>query len=108
MGQPVSVLEKPSATPGVVRFETNRAFTGTGHEHYHVDDEILGHRPPDLIAKKIFEHGGVERIHINSNVVTVLLARGGDSEGIAEIIGDLYTYYRPGVPVPTPEDFAAG
>lgn len=106
MGQPVSVLEKPTATPGVVRFETNRAFTGTGHELYSEGDEILGERPPDLIARRLFDRGGIERVHINSNVITVTIARGGDTEGIAGIIGDLYTYYRPGVPVPTPEDFA--
>jgi len=106
MGQPVSVLEKPSATPGVVRFETNRAFTGTGHEVYLKGQEILGDRPPDEIARKLFERGGVERVHVNSNVITVILARGADTDGMAELIGDLYTYYRPGVRVPTPEDFA--
>ena len=106
MGQPVTVLERPSAVPGVVRFETNRALTGTGHEVYREGEVVLGDRPPDLIARRLFERGGVERVHVNSNVVTVHLARGGDSSGIAEMIGDLYTYYRPGVRVPTPEDFA--
>ena len=52
-----------------------------------------------------FERGGIDRIHVNSNVITVELSRGRDAEGIDEIIGDLYTYYRPGVPVPTPADF---
>ncbi|MCB1271948.1 MAG: hypothetical protein M9942_03070 [Microthrixaceae bacterium] len=106
MGQPVTVLEKQSAVPGVVRFETNRALTGTGHEAYRQDEEIRGQRPPDLVARRLFERGGVERVHVNGNVITVHLARGGDTDGIADLIGDLYTYYRPGVPVPTPEDFA--
>ena len=34
MGQPVTVIEKPSSHPGVVRYETNRALTGMGHEVY--------------------------------------------------------------------------
>lgn len=106
MGQPVSVLEKPTSTPGVVRFEANRTFTGTGHELYLEGEEILGERPPDVIARSLFDRGGVERVHVNSNVITVTLARGADAEGLAGIIADLYTYYRPGVPVPTPEDFA--
>lgn len=106
MGRPVSVIEKPTATPGVVRFETNRALTGTGHELYLRGEGIRGERPPDVIARRLFEHGGVERVHVNSNVITVSLAPGVDTEGMAGIIGDLYTYYRPGVPVPTPEDFA--
>jgi hypothetical protein len=108
VGQPVTVLEKPSHRPGVLRFETNRVLSGTGHEHYEAGQEILGQRPPDLIAARLFERGGVDRVHVNGNVITVTLARGGDAEGIAEIVGDLYTYYRPGVPVPTPADFETG
>lgn len=106
MGQPVTVLEKPSPRQGVVRFEINRALTGTGHERYVVDGEILGDRPPDVLARRLFERGGIDAIHINSNVITVVLARGASAEGIPETIGELYTYYRPGVPVPSPEDFA--
>lgn len=106
MGQPVTVLEKPSHRQGVVRFEINRALTGTGHERYLVDDEILGDRPPDVVARRLFERGGIDAIHINSNVITVVLAPGASAAGIPEVIGDLYTFYRPGVPVPSPEDFA--
>ncbi len=32
MGQPVTVIEKPSSHPGVVRYETNRVLTGMGHD----------------------------------------------------------------------------
>jgi hypothetical protein len=39
-------------------------------------------------------------------MITVHLSRGADTDGITEIIEDLYTHYRPGVPVPSPEDFA--
>ena len=106
MGQPVTVLEKPSVRPGVVRFEINRALTGTGHESYVAGEEIVGDRPPDELARRMFARGGIDAIHVNSNVITVVLARGGDTDGLRELIGDLYTYYRPGVPVPSPEDFA--
>ena len=34
MGQPVTVIEKPSSKHGVVRFETNRSLTGTEHVRY--------------------------------------------------------------------------
>jgi len=33
MGQPINVVEKPSSTPGLARFEINRSLTGMGHEH---------------------------------------------------------------------------
>lgn len=109
MGQPVSVIEKPSSRPGVVRYELNRTLTGMGHERYRHDRPVEGERPPDVLARRLFEVGGVEAIHINSNVVTVDLAKGvSDTSALLEVIGDLYTYYRPGVEVPTPESFGAG
>ncbi len=107
MGQPVTVLEKPSSRPGVIRYEINRTLTGMGHERYRQDRPVEGDRPPDVLARRLFEHGGIELIHINSNVITVELARGGDADGIAGIIEDLYTYYRPGVEVPDPASFGS-
>ena len=105
MGQPVTVIEKPSSRPGVVRFEINRTLTGMGHERYKVGTPVEGNRPPDELARRLFDHGGIDSIHINSNVITLDMAKGGNSDGIAGVIEDLYTYYRPGVEVPTPESF---
>jgi hypothetical protein len=107
MGQPVSVIEKPSSAGGVVRFEINRTLTGMAHERYLPDQPVEGDRPPDELARRLFERGGIDSLHINSNVITVHLARGADTAGITDIIEDLYTHYRPGVPVPSPEDFGA-
>ena len=107
MGQPVTVLEKPSSRAGVVRFEINRTLTGMGHERYRIGQEVQGDRPPDILARRLFEHGGIDAIHINSNVITLDLSKGGDTDGIAEVIQDLYTYYRPGVEVPDPASFGA-
>ena len=108
MGQPISVIEKKSKATGVVRYDTNRVLTGTGHERYRPGDVIVGHRPPDEIARRLFERGGVDGVHINGSVVSVDLAKGATSDGIKEIIEDLYTYYRPGVEVPTfPEPAAS-
>ena len=83
MGQPVTVIEKPSTQGGVVRFEINRTLTGMGHERYLADQVVEGDRPPDELARRLFAHGGIDGIHINSNVITVHLARGGDSGGPA-------------------------
>ena len=100
MGQPVTVIEKQSTTTGVVRFELNRVLTGTGHERYKPGDTIVGDRPPDVLARRLLEHGGIDGIHINGSVVSVDVAKGHTAEGLKEIIEDLYTYYRPGVEVP--------
>jgi hypothetical protein len=97
MGQPVVVTEKPAGRPDVVRFEANRVLTGMAHERYRVADAVTGDRPPDELARRLFERGGVEAVHVYGNVVTVVLGRGAHSDGIREIIEGLYTYYREGV-----------
>lgn len=94
MGQPIVVIEKPSiANPGMVRFETNRAITGMGHERYVAGSEVRGDRPPDELARRLLAHGGIETVHINGSVVTVDLAKGRTSDGLKQIIEDLYIFY---------------
>ena len=105
MGQPITVVEKPSATRGVVRFETNRSITGMGHERYRTGDEVVGERPPDELARRLFATGAVDAVHIYSNVITVDLARGASSEGLRDLIHELFIFYRPGV-VAGPDGFA--
>lgn len=99
MGQPVTVVQKPSSNPGVVRFEINRAITGMGHERYLAAPGQEYDRPCDEMARRLFTHEGVESVHINSNVITVSVSHGADSGRLAEEIEGLFTYYRPGVEV---------
>ncbi|MFA5566216.1 MAG: hypothetical protein WC184_09820 [Acidimicrobiia bacterium] len=105
MGQPVTVIEKPSSIPGTVRFEINRSLTGMGHERYVAGTLIEGDRPPDRLARSLFEHGGIESVHIYANVITVTLDEHRNSSGLKEIIEDLYIYYLPGVEVAPVEGF---
>ncbi len=93
MGQSIVVIEKPSSNPGVVRFETNRAFTGMGHERYRAGTEVWGERPPDELARRILARGGVTGVQINGNVVTVDLEKGYGTEGLKEIVENLYRFY---------------
>jgi hypothetical protein len=97
VGQPIVVTEKPTARPGVWRYEVNRVLTGMAHERYTAGQEVTGDRPPDEVARRLFAHGGVAAVHVYGNVITVTLARGGHNEGLSEIIEGLYTYYREGV-----------
>jgi hypothetical protein len=106
MGEPVTVIEKPASRPGFLRFETNRSLTGMGHERYQAGDTIRRHRPPDQLAKRLFETGKVDEVHVYGQAITLKLFKDATSDGLKEIIEDLYTYYRPGVEVPTPESFA--
>ena len=102
MGQPITVVEKPSSRTGVVRYETNRALTGMGHERYRAGDEILGTAPADELARRLFDRGGITGVHVNGNVVTVELAEAeAEAEGIDEVIASLYLYWVEGVEVPS-------
>ena len=104
MGQPVTVIERPSSRPGVVRFEINRSLTGMGHEYYDGPPPDTRTRPPDELARRLFASGRIDGMHINSNVITLDMSKGADTAGLQQVIEDLFIHYRPGVPVPTAED----
>ena len=93
MGQSIVVTEKPSSTPGVTRFETNRALTGMDHERYVAGQEVWGERPPDELARRLLAQPSVAGVQINSNMVTVDLHKGYDATGLLEIIENLYRFY---------------
>ncbi|CAN5137967.1 hypothetical protein BH20ACT3_BH20ACT3_16990 [soil metagenome] len=93
MGQSIVVNEKPSPNPGVVRFETNRALSGMGHERYRAGTEVWGDRPTDELARRLLARGGVSGVQINGNMVTVDLEKGHDSDGLKVVIENLYRFY---------------
>jgi hypothetical protein len=107
MGQPITVVEKPSATPGVVRFDLNRSLTGMGHERYRTRDDATGDRIVDELVRRLFDTGKVGGVHVYSNVITVDLLKGMDSAGLAGVIHDLFIYYTPGVVPPSDEELIA-
>lgn len=97
MGQPITVVRKPSPKPNTVRFEINRTLTGMGHERYDAGSDVSGDRPPDELARRLFERGGVRRVHVYSNLISIQLDAGAKADGLEEIIRDLYIHYRTGV-----------
>ena len=110
MGQPVAVVAKPSNTPGILRLEANRNLTGMGHERFRSPAEAIGPRPSAVLARRLFETGKVDAVHVYLNMVTVDLSKGHTPEGLDEILENLYIYYTPGfVPPPLvmPEEPAA-
>jgi hypothetical protein len=107
MGQLVGVVEKPSTTPGVVRFELNRSLSGMGHERFTSVDQAIGPKPSSALARLLFATGQVAGIHIYGNIVTVDIAKGFDSSGLGDIVRGMYQYWKPGVVPPAFEDLVA-
>jgi hypothetical protein len=101
MGQPITVVEKPSPKPGVVRFEINRSLTGMGHERFTRDKPVEGHRPVDELARRLLATGAVDGVHVNSSVITVDLSKGARRGELADVIRDLFIHYGEAAPAPT-------
>jgi hypothetical protein len=93
MGQPITVVEKPSSNPAILRFETNRPLSGMGHERYTEPPPEILDRPVDELARRLFAAGGVESVHINGSVVTVRLGGGRRGEGLADVVRHLFRHY---------------
>ena len=104
MGQLVAVTEKPSSTPGVVRFEINRTLSGQGHERFRSVLDAHGNTPSDELARRLFGTGQVAGVHVYSNIITVDLEKGFDSAGLSDLVRDMYTYWKPGVEPPSLAD----
>lgn len=94
MGQPITVVEKHSRRAGVVRFEINRPLTGMGHERYLLGQPIDGQRPPDELARRLFERGGIDAVHIYDNMITLDLSKGSTDDGLIDVIRELFLFYR--------------
>jgi hypothetical protein len=87
-----------------VRFELNRALTGMGHEHFASVAEAFGNRPADELARRLFATGQVAGVHVYSNIVTVDLGSGQTANGLADVLRNLYQYWKPGMEPPVFED----
>ena len=106
MGQQIAVVEKPSRTPGVVRYEANRNLTGMGHEVFHSAAEAVGPRPAAVLARRLLETGRVKGVHVMGNIITVDIAKGHTAEGLCDVVSGLYQYWHPGMELPTFDDIA--
>lgn len=104
MGQLVGVIEKPSTTPGVVRFELNRSLSGMGHERFTSVLDAIGTKPSAALARQLFATGKVAAVHVYGNIVTVDVERGYDATGLGDVVREMYRYWKPGVEPPAFED----
>ena len=101
MGQQVSVIEKPSPRPGVLRFETNRSLTGMGHERFTSMGDAVGPRPAAALARQLLSTGKVDSVYIYGNIISVDISRGQTADGLSDVVRDMYQYWKPGMEMPT-------
>jgi hypothetical protein len=70
MGQPITVTMRTGTRPETRFFEANRSITGMAIEMYPKADQATGDRPPDVLARRLFDLGAT-MVTVYSNVVTV-------------------------------------
>lgn len=70
VGQDITVRARDGASRSVKFFDCNRSLTGMAIERYDAPDAVVGRRPPDVLARRLFDLG-VTRVTIYSSVVTV-------------------------------------
>lgn len=78
-----------------------------GHEHFTSAADAFGPRPAAELARRFFDTGQVDAVHVYSNIVTAELARGGTEAPLADIIRTMYRYWQPGMTPPSFEDLQA-
>ena len=101
MGQQVSVIERPSPRPGVLRFETNRSLTGMGHERFTSMADAVGPRPAASLARQLLSTGKVDSVYIYGNIVSVDITEGFNADGLGDVVRNMYQYWKPGMEMPT-------
>ena len=57
MGQEITVRAREGSSPNVRIFDCNRSLTGMAIERYTSVEETKGRRPPDVLAKRLFDLG---------------------------------------------------
>src|SRR2546423_377730 len=105
MGQPITVTVRPGVRSDVKHFELNRSLTGMQTHRYRAGQEISGTKPPDELARRLFELG-VSAVTIYSSIVTVVAPAERWSpleDKVEDTIVNLFIFYRDGqLPAATP------
>lgn len=95
MGQEITVTARHGAAPSMMIFDCNRSITGMAIERYASVDDAHGSRPPDVLARRLFDFGAT-RVTIYSSAVTVEAPPeqwGGLEPKVEHAIRHLFGYY---------------
>jgi hypothetical protein len=95
MGQEITVTARRGSSPTIMLFDCNRSITGMAIERYSSLADTEGSRPPDVLARRLFDLGAT-RVTVYSSDVTVEAPaeRWGELEPqVGEAIRHLFGYY---------------
>ncbi|MEI8002128.1 MAG: hypothetical protein WCI50_12335 [Actinomycetes bacterium] len=70
MGQEITVTSRTGSAASVRIFDCNRSLTGMAIETYASLDDTINSRPPDVLARRLFDLGAT-RVSVYSSGVTV-------------------------------------
>jgi hypothetical protein len=121
MGQQITVTVRPTASPSVRIYDLDRSLTGMAIERYPSVEVVRDGRPPDVLARRLFDLGaGAVTVYSSAVSVTAAPEQWDDLEPkVIETMENLFGYYGDdagwspdslraiGVePLPTPEPTA--
>ena len=96
MGQEITVTARQGASPTIMLFDCNRSITGMAIETYASLADTEGPRPPDVLARRLFDLGAT-RVTVYSSAVTVEAPaerwQGGLEGQVEAAIQHLFGYY---------------
>ncbi|MGH8999570.1 MAG: NifU N-terminal domain-containing protein [Acidimicrobiia bacterium] len=110
MGQEITVSSRNGVSADVKHFSCNRSLTGMQTLRYHFDEEVAGDKPPDVLARRLFALGGIQKVTIYSSEVTVSAPQWAwlDIEDkVRETIANLFIHYGEGAAPPDPKEAGA-
>ena len=72
-----------------------------GHERFASMSDAIGPRPAAALARQLLSTGKVDSVHIYGNIVSVDIAKGFTGDGLADVVRNMYQYWKPGMELPT-------
>jgi hypothetical protein len=95
VGQEITVTVRAGASANVRMFDCNRSITGMEIFSYDSRDDIVHGRPPDVLARRLFDLGASKvTIYSNDVVVEAPSARWGELEPkVVEAMEHLFGFY---------------